>query len=190
MQYPTPGDNFPDYTSSSDWEGRSSDAADTSNDSSFSFGMDLEVENSGVTFKIKSDDPADTGEDDTCTKAPPKKPKPPRPPPPRKSKPDSSSSSSLKSEKVADLVVQKVRWLYREEKKWVPFIGYDSCQMEWKYRQAQLQVKEGEEGMDVDIGTVAVRGGLYEVDVAKRQCHAIYWSGIKPVFKAVIFPKS
>ncbi|XP_030855314.1 phospholipase DDHD1 [Strongylocentrotus purpuratus] len=174
MQYPTPGDNFPDYTSSSDWEGRSSDAADTSNDSSFSFGMDLE--NSDVTFKITSDDPADPGEDGTCTKAPPKKPKPPRPPPPRKSKPDSSSSSSSKSEKVADLVVQKVRWLYREEKKWVPFIGYDSCQMEWKYRQAQLQVKEDEEGMDVDIGTVAVRGGLYEVDVAKRQCHAIYWS--------------
>ncbi|XP_063958052.1 phospholipase DDHD1-like [Lytechinus pictus] len=169
MQYPTPGDNFPDYTSS-DWEGRSSDAADTSNDSNLGFGIDLD--NSGVTFKITSDGPTDNRDEDMPAK-PLQRPKPPRPPPPRKPRLDPSSS---KMEKVSDLVVQKVRWLYREEKKWVPFIGYDSCQMEWKYRQAKQQLKQNEEGMDVDIETVAVRGGLYEVDVVRRKCHAIYWS--------------
>ncbi|XP_071505435.1 phospholipase DDHD1-like [Diadema antillarum] len=163
MQYPTPGDNFPDYASS-EWDDKSTDPADTSGESGFSLAMD--ESSSSVTFKFTADsgDDADTNENNST----PKRSKPPRPPPPRKPKVDPP-----REEKVGDLEVVRVRWFYREEKKWLPFIGYDSCQLEWKYRQTLVK-SDGDE--EEEIGTVGVRGGLYEVDVITKKCHAIYWS--------------
>ena len=78
---------------------------------------------------------------------------------------------------VTELRPECVRWFYKEpgDKKWTPFIGYDSLRIETKY--LELQRYE----MDVVLETrsleemVNVRGGLYEVNVGKHTCCPVYW---------------
>ncbi|XP_038074819.1 phospholipase DDHD1-like [Patiria miniata] len=110
----------------------------------------------------------DNGDDASKSR---KKPPPPRPPPPR-------STKSKEEDVVQKLKVNKVRWFYKDDsnKKWVPFIGYDSCQLEWKYRK--IHYEQGEVG-EVDAERVLVRGGLYEVDILEKKCLSLYWSDEK-----------
>ncbi|XP_078000813.1 phospholipase DDHD1-like [Glandiceps talaboti] len=75
---------------------------------------------------------------------------------------------------VQDLNAGEVRWYYRESKedrKWSHFIGYDSLQIEWKYRQIHFHSAKNDDNVDMII----VRGGLYEVDVVSKKCYPIYW---------------
>lgn len=102
-------------------------------------------------------------------------------------------------ETVDDLGPEEVRWFYKIEadKKWTPFIGYDSLRIEWKYRDLmqdtnpggsngspygnveneQQSPKEMQEKSQV-TERIVVRGGLYEVDVKHRRCESIYWKGM------------
>ncbi|XP_070577524.1 phospholipase DDHD1-like isoform X2 [Ptychodera flava] len=75
---------------------------------------------------------------------------------------------------VQDLNARQVRWFYREskdERKWNYFSGYDSLQIEWKYREVHFHCTK----TDDDVEMIIVRGGLYEVDVVSRKCYPIYW---------------
>lgn len=80
-----------------------------------------------------------------------------------------------KKEYVDKLRPEEIRWFYKQEgdKEWTPFIGYDSLRIECRYRA--LQTVEDEQEIDNDV--ILVRGGLYQVDVAKRRCTPVYWSG-------------
>ncbi|KAF2365050.1 DDHD domain [Trinorchestia longiramus] len=103
---------------------------------------------------------------------------------------------------VEDLGPEEYRWFYKAEsdKKWIPFIGYDSLRIEWKFRDLQQNglagapmiatTEPGTEngsasGNEIDErpfelgeeGTVTVRGGLYEVNVKFRKGQSIYWKG-------------
>lgn len=79
-------------------------------------------------------------------------------------------------EYVDKLRPEEIRWFYKQEgdKEWTPFIGYDSLRIECRYRA--LQTVEDEQEIDNDV--ILVRGGLYQVDVAKRRCTPVYWSGM------------
>lgn len=107
-------------------------------------------------------------------------------------------------ETVEDLGPEEYRWFYKTEsdKKWIPFIGYDSLRIEWKFRDLQQNGLSGplshplssdsisdsgaSSGLDTENksfevgveGTVTVRGGLYEIDVRHRRGQSIYWKGI------------
>uniref|UniRef100_A0A6A7G0P5 Phospholipase DDHD1-like n=1 Tax=Hirondellea gigas TaxID=1518452 RepID=A0A6A7G0P5_9CRUS len=107
---------------------------------------------------------------------------------------------------VEDLGPEEYRWFYKtdSDKKWIPFIGYDSLRIEWKFRDLQhngiagvplstaygLEASNenggtGASGCDAEVrpfelgeeGTVTVRGGLYEVHVKQRRGQSIYWRG-------------
>lgn len=99
---------------------------------------------------------------------------------------------------VEDLGPEMVRWFYKVEadKKWTPFIGYDSLRIEWKYRDLLQDTGTSPEGSKKEsfisgsehsspkepeksgvVERIVVRGGLYEVDVKHRKCESIYWQG-------------
>ncbi|XP_033106666.1 phospholipase DDHD1-like isoform X2 [Anneissia japonica] len=95
---------------------------------------------------------------------------PPRPPPPRQKK-----RTFTEEEKITkELTAQQIRWFYRDDrtKKWCPFIGYDSLQLEFKYRKVYVHGELGEAVVD----RIVVRGGLYEVDITEKKCYTIYWT--------------
>jgi len=84
-----------------------------------------------------------------------------------------------KKEYVDHLQPEEVRWLYKREgdKKWTPFIGYDSLRIECRYRvQQQTAVEDLSQAEVADLDLILVRGGLYEVDVPKGLCNPVYWS--------------
>ncbi|XP_045109954.1 phospholipase DDHD1-like isoform X2 [Portunus trituberculatus] len=109
------------------------------------------------------------------------------------------STTPYGDETVEDLGPEEVRWFYKVEadKKWTPFIGYDSLRIEWKYRDllqdvrseeggspvgkpkwsGNLSPKDKQDGAQQDVDRIVVRGGLYEVDVKQRKCESIYWQG-------------
>ncbi|XP_019383828.1 PREDICTED: phospholipase DDHD1, partial [Gavialis gangeticus] len=72
-------------------------------------------------------------------------------------------------EVVRELGPEEVRWFFREERKWKPFIGYDSLRLERAYRALPAAAPEPEPE------PVCVRGGLYEVDVLRADCYPVYW---------------
>lgn len=80
-----------------------------------------------------------------------------------------------KSEIVEEMHPEDVRWMYRDasKKKWIPFIGYDSLRVEFKYRELSVTASHPEKQVEM----IVVRGGLYEVDVISRQCYSLFWSG-------------
>lgn len=80
-----------------------------------------------------------------------------------------------KSETVEEIHPEDVRWLYRDasKKKWIPFIGYDSLRVEFKYRELVVTASDP----DKTVEMIVVRGGLYEVDVISRKCYPLFWSG-------------
>ncbi|KAK2160246.1 hypothetical protein LSH36_137g02021 [Paralvinella palmiformis] len=62
------------------------------------------------------------------------------------------------------------------DKKWKPFIGYDSLRIECKHRETlhRLSLMDTADNVE-DSERVIVRGNLYEVDVINRKCYPIYW---------------
>jgi len=82
-----------------------------------------------------------------------------------------------------ELRPEGVRWLYRDsaarQKKWWPFIGYDSLRIECKFRETRAsRLNENSLSHDGNAADelVIVRGGLYEVDVILKTCVPIYWT--------------
>lgn len=89
-----------------------------------------------------------------------------------------------------------VRWFYKQEvdKKWTPFIGYDSLRLEIRYRLskdenvepflegslASMSQHDRELLFRTDVRLV-VRGGLYEADLESRCCNSIFWTGERSV---------
>ncbi|XP_061437114.1 phospholipase DDHD1-like isoform X4 [Lethenteron reissneri] len=83
------------------------------------------------------------------------------------------TSSRLSADAVEELGPEEVRWFYRDERKaWKPFNGYDSLQVELAYRRYHAGAGGG---VGEDIEPVCVRGGLYEVSVASKECYPVYW---------------
>lgn len=82
-----------------------------------------------------------------------------------------------KKEFVEELRPEEIRWFYRQEgdKKWTPFIGYDSLRIECKYREFAFGIGGTNER---NVEMILVRGGLYECDVISRKCYPVYWTGI------------
>ncbi|KAK6183516.1 hypothetical protein SNE40_010986 [Patella caerulea] len=83
-----------------------------------------------------------------------------------------------KKEYVDHLRPEEINWFYQQEgeKKWTPFIGYDSLRIECRYRA--LAINSPDVSKDIDVKErILVRGGLYEVDVDSKQCIPVYWSG-------------
>ncbi|CAH8438518.1 unnamed protein product [Schistosoma turkestanicum] len=103
---------------------------------------------------------------------------------------DSLSTNSRYASKSDhfSLEVEQVRWFYRDSnnKRWKPFIGFDSINLELNYRS-----RLGCNTSDYEFNQVApvvcnsewsavnhkvyVRGGLYEADIDRRCCVPIYW---------------
>ena len=68
----------------------------------------------------------------------------------------------------------RVRWFYKEGKKWLPFNGRDSLVIEEEWQAFQ----NGSVDSDIEKGYgPTVRGRLFEVDVKERMCHPLYWKG-------------
>lgn len=85
-----------------------------------------------------------------------------------------------KKEYVDHLQPEEVRWCFKKEgdKKWIPFIGYDSLRIECRFRVQQQNGTEDLTDTEVaDLDLILVRGGLYEIDVPKRSGRPVYWSG-------------
>jgi len=131
----------------------------------------------------------DSLEDAKKSKSPPA-----RPPPPAKV--DSSDILDLQDERTPPkhqssfgnleipLSVQKhldelralqkhrVRWFYKEGKKWVPFNGRDSLVIEEEW----LALHNQDPDSDIEkCYAPTVRGRLYEVDIKERVCCPLYW---------------
>ena len=111
--------------------------------------------------------------------------KPPRPPPPKFARP---SSIDEHLEHLRPLKPERVRWFWKEDKKWVPFNGCDSLAIESCYRhisELELKVEDPTKPLNspriYDLPTV--KGRLYKVDVVARECTPIYWKGIKSKFQ-------
>ena len=76
----------------------------------------------------------------------------------------------------------KVRWFYRDDyaKKWVPFNGYDSINIELNYLRllkmdAVLKDSNNNHEEIEKSERLLVRDGLYEVSVINRRCYPVYW---------------
>ncbi|XP_075926610.1 phospholipase DDHD1 isoform X3 [Petromyzon marinus] len=89
------------------------------------------------------------------------------------------TSSRLSADAVEELGPEEVRWFYRDERKaWKPFNGYDSLQVELAYRRYHASAGGG---VGEDTEPVCVRGGLYEVSVASKECYPVYWQEVERV---------
>uniref|UniRef100_A0A671MJ15 Phospholipase DDHD1-like n=1 Tax=Sinocyclocheilus anshuiensis TaxID=1608454 RepID=A0A671MJ15_9TELE len=113
----------------------------------------------------------------------------------------SSNSSRHRGEVVTELGPEEVRWFYKEDKRtWKPFVGHDSLKIELAYRKfcelnpnesaaavaAQPVPESADAGCSTDeteldsesinVDAVCVRGGLYEVDIKKKDCYPVYWN--------------
>jgi len=78
---------------------------------------------------------------------------------------------------------EKVRWFYKSDsKRWTKFDGFDSLNIEYRYRanfgnEEEASSLNGALNYFVGLFTVVVRGGLYEVDLLKKKCTSIFWPG-------------
>ena len=77
---------------------------------------------------------------------------------------------------VDQLRPEEIRWFYKsdDDKKWTPFIGYDSLRIECRFRA--LDAVDDHSEIDTDV--ILVRGGLYQVDVGPRTVTPVYWTGM------------
>ena len=83
-------------------------------------------------------------------------------------------------DRVEELHPEQVRWFYKDpgDKKWSPFIGYDSLRIECQYRESKHREGKKDFTKEEDGGKtdrIDVRGGIYEVDVDEKLCYPIYW---------------
>lgn len=78
---------------------------------------------------------------------------------------------------------ENVRWFYKSDsKRWTKFDGFDSLNIEHRYRvnfgnEAEVSCLNGKYDGFVGVRTVVVRGGLYEVDLLEKKCTSIFWPG-------------
>lgn len=78
---------------------------------------------------------------------------------------------------------EKVRWFYRSDsKRWTKFDGFDSLNIEYRYRANfgnEEEVSCMDESFNYFVGqkTIVVRGGLYEVNLLEKKCSSIFWPG-------------
>lgn len=78
---------------------------------------------------------------------------------------------------------ERVRWFYKSDpKKWTKFDGFDSLNIEYRYRanfgnEEEASCLNGSFNYYFQNYTVVVRGGLYEVDLLKKKCTSIFWPG-------------
>lgn len=85
--------------------------------------------------------------------------------------------------KIEPLAPEKIRWFYRSDsKKWIKFDGFDSLNIEYRYRancynDEELSYLNGSVNYYLGVHTVVVRGGLYEVDLYEKKCTSIFWPG-------------
>uniref|UniRef100_A0AAX7TQ92 DDHD domain-containing protein n=1 Tax=Astatotilapia calliptera TaxID=8154 RepID=A0AAX7TQ92_ASTCA len=107
----------------------------------------------------------------------------------RRKRSRSNSSRHRFNEVVTELGPEEVRWFYKEDKKtWKPFLGHDSLNIELMFRKhcelnpgaacPQASGREEESGtrdIELNVESVCVRGGLYQVDIIQRQCCPVYW---------------
>ncbi|CAH8489511.1 unnamed protein product [Schistosoma rodhaini] len=107
------------------------------------------------------------------------------------SNPSCSSSTNSINVHMSDnpvLKVEQVRWFYRDStnKRWIPFNGYDSINLELNYRSRLVCDKSDclfdQTGSKICNSEhpsvnhkVSVRGGLYEADIDGRCCVPTYW---------------
>ena len=123
-----------------------------------------------------SDSSEDSNPPEAVQKSPRKTP-PPRPPPPR------FSSVQDHLNELCEIRPERVRWFVYEDKKWVPFGGYDSLSIETcfrrikEYEESPQNSVSGSEQTSVEYELATVKGGLFEVDVVARECKPIYWKG-------------
>ncbi|VVC43158.1 Hypothetical protein CINCED_3A011463 [Cinara cedri] len=89
---------------------------------------------------------------------------------------------------------EKVRWFYKSDsKRWTKFDGFDSLNIEYRYRanfgnEEEASSLNGSYNYFVGLYTVVVRGGLYEVDLLKKKCTSIFWPGEEAdIFRGVWF---
>jgi hypothetical protein len=79
---------------------------------------------------------------------------------------------------------ERVRWFYKSDpKKWTKFDGFDSLNIEYRYRanfgnEEEASSLNGSFNYYFQNFTVVVRGGLYEVDLLKKKCTSIFWPGM------------
>lgn len=87
---------------------------------------------------------------------------------------------------------EKVRWFYKSDsKRWTKFDGFDSLNIEYRYRanfgnEEEASTLNGSLNYFVGLFTVVVRGGLYEVDLLKKKCTSIFWPG-KQIFDYIMY---
>jgi len=104
---------------------------------------------------------------------------------------DHSAKQAVSPAELYELPPEEVRWLYRDrgsrQKKWLPFIGYDSLRIECKFRETRARAVRN--GLSCDSAAdelVVVRGGLYEVDVIQKTCIPIYWTAEGVVYNYMV----
>uniref|UniRef100_A0AAX7T455 DDHD domain-containing protein n=1 Tax=Astatotilapia calliptera TaxID=8154 RepID=A0AAX7T455_ASTCA len=111
----------------------------------------------------------------------------------RRKRSRSNSSRHRFNEVVTELGPEEVRWFYKEDKKtWKPFLGHDSLNIELMFRKhcetssvhggrgsldtSTVSSDERDaESIELNVESVCVRGGLYQVDIIQRQCCPVYW---------------
>ena len=104
---------------------------------------------------------------------------------------DHNVKQAVSPAELYELPPEEVRWLYRDrgsrQKKWLPFIGYDSLRIECKFRETRARaVRNGLNCSSSADELVVVRGGLYEVDVIQKTCIPIYWTAEGVVYDYMV----
>uniref|UniRef100_A0A5K3F392 DDHD domain-containing protein n=2 Tax=Mesocestoides corti TaxID=53468 RepID=A0A5K3F392_MESCO len=92
------------------------------------------------------------------------------------------SLGEMKSGDQLSLPPTKVRWFYKDgtSKKWIPFCGYDSINIEIHYlrsitlKSAAYSDRKSRTSSQ-QSKPLLVREGLYEVNILLRQCFPVYW---------------
>ncbi|CAH8492265.1 unnamed protein product [Heterobilharzia americana] len=112
----------------------------------------------------------------------------------------SRNPSDVHKNQNSELEVGQVRWFYRDacDKRWLPFNGCDSINLELSYRSllacnmtntlgscGHFTNRTGECSSNPEV---PVRGGLFVAKVVQRCCFPIYWSGDKcPILRGTWF---
>jgi len=103
----------------------------------------------------------------------------------------STAEQAVSPAELCELRPEQVCWLYRgcgdRQKKWLPFIGYDSLRIECKFRESRAArlVQDVLSCCKAADELVIVRGGLYEVDVVRKMCTPIYWTAEGAVYNFI-----
>eukprot|EP00112_Aurelia_sp_Birch-Aquarium-sp1_P003732 Seg142.1 transcript_id=Seg142.1/GoldUCD/mRNA.D3Y31 product="Phospholipase DDHD1" protein_id=Seg142.1/GoldUCD/D3Y31 len=122
----------------------------------------------------------------TDEKIPPK-----RPDPPSQTDSDKSILSSIQQhlDELRELQRNKVRWFYKDGKKWIPFNGKDSLEIE----EAWQSIEKNKGSASETYFKPTVRGRLYEVDIEERVCVPMYWKVVElptPILRGTWFKGS